>query len=217
MLRAASDGNTDARSLFAGNYAGPVRAYLGHRWRGNRMASAIDDAVQDVFVECMKPGGVLERADPEKGDFRALLYGVARNVARRHEKGVRRPDGGEGGSVYLDELPGQEAALSRVFDRAWAEGIVQDAVLRHARAARAGDAGMRFRYRVLRLRHRDGLPVREIAEKLEQDDVESVHNAYRRARREFRTHFRAAVTQHTGAAPEVVDLECQRVSSLLAG
>ena len=86
MLRAASAGDTNAKSTFARSYTAPIRAYLGHRWRDTPYASAIDDAVQDVFVECMKPGGVLDHANQELGDFRALLYGGARNIARRFEK-----------------------------------------------------------------------------------------------------------------------------------
>ena len=34
-----------------------VRRYLGHRWRGERWADAIDDAVQEIFVELFREGG----------------------------------------------------------------------------------------------------------------------------------------------------------------
>ena len=49
-----------------------VRAYLGARWRSSPMLQELDDAVQDVFVECLRHGGVLERARPgQPGGFRA--------------------------------------------------------------------------------------------------------------------------------------------------
>ncbi len=73
----------------------------------------------------------------------------------------------------------------------------------------------RRRYRILRLRHQKGLPVREIAAKLDVTDVDTVHNAYRRARREYRVFLQEAVAFHTGAPPESVDAECRRVMDLL--
>ena len=141
VLRAASDGDEGARSMFARSYERPIRAYLVHRWQGQTLATEVDNAVQDALFECIKPGGVLERADPEKGGFRALLYGVVRNVARRYEEraavaGKRAPDT----SVYLDELAHEAEALSRVFDRAWAQSLLREAVQRHEAAARSGRA-----------------------------------------------------------------------------
>jgi len=38
----------------------------GHR-SAQQPSAAIDDALQDVFVECIEPGGALERADPTNG------------------------------------------------------------------------------------------------------------------------------------------------------
>ncbi|MCR9245147.1 MAG: hypothetical protein NXI31_08940 [bacterium] len=102
-----------------------------------------------------------------------------------------------------------------MFDRAWARSILREAVLRHARAARRGDDSYRRRYRILRLRHQQGKPIREIAATLNEQDVDAVHNAYRRSRREFRTLLRDVVAKHTGAGPESIDAECRRVTELL--
>ena len=215
MLHAASAGDASARSTFARSYLTPIRNYLGHRWRDAKLGAAIDDAVQDVFVECFKPDGALIGADQQNGEFRALLYAVVRNVARRYEERAARPSHGQGGSVHLDDLPDRAEALSRVFDRSWAEAIVRDAILRHARAARRGDSDTRLRYRILRLRHQEGLAIREIATRLAQPDIDAAHIAYRRARREFRVHMREATAHHTGVGPDALDAECRRVSILL--
>ena len=178
--------------------------------------TAIDDALQDCFVECLKPDGVLDKADQERGDFRALLYGVVRNVARRFEKRAANPTHVQpADSVHLDDLPAQQEALSRVFDRAWARSLLREAVLRHAQAARRGDEATRTRYRIVRLRHQQGIPIRDIAAQLNAPDVDAVHNAYRRGRREFRTFLREVVARHTGAAPASLDAECRRVTDLL--
>ncbi len=216
VLRAASDGDAAARAVFARSYAGPIRAYLKHRWRDRSIASHIDDAIQDVFVECYKPEGVLERAEPGRGDFRALLYGVVRNVARRYEertaKSIHRAPKE---SVYLDELPHQADALSRVFDRTWAQSLLREAVERHRTASGDGDPEALHRFRVLRMRHDDGFAVREIATKLGEPDVAKVHNDYRRARREFAVHLRAVVARHTGVEGDDIDTECRRLTGLL--
>lgn len=215
-MRAASAGDTIAKSTFARSYTATIRAYLGHRWRGTPHGGEIDDAVQDVFVECLKPGGALEGADPARGDFRALLYGVVRNVARRFEERRAQQDGrSPDTSVHLDELPARSEELSRMFDRTWAQSLLREAVLRHVRAARRGDADYRQRYRILRLRHQQGLPIRDVADRLGVDDVDRVHNAYRRARREFRTFLRDVVRRHTGASDASLDDECRRVTELL--
>lgn len=180
------------------------------------MIADVDDALQDVFVECIKPDGVLHRADPARGDFRGLLYGVVRNVSRRYEeraaqRGQRRP----GESVYLDELPAQDEALSHLFDREWAGSLLREALLRHASAARNGDGGARRRFRILRMRHQRGLAVREIAAALGEPEVEQVHNDYRRARREFGGVLREVVAARTGAQGAAVDAECRQLIELL--
>jgi RNA polymerase sigma factor (sigma-70 family) len=216
VLRAASSGDAGARSMFARSYAGLIRAYLKHRWRDRPVAAHVDDAIQDTFVECYKPGGVLERAKPGRGDFRALLYGVIRNVARRYEertaKSIHRAPGE---SVYLDELPHQADALSRLFERSWAQSLLREAVEQHRTASENGDPEANRRFRILRMRHDDGLPVREIAATLGEADVARVHNDYRRARREFAVHLRAVVGKHTGAEGDDIDIECRRLTALL--
>ncbi|MEZ6038254.1 MAG: sigma-70 family RNA polymerase sigma factor [Planctomycetota bacterium] len=218
LIDAASRGDPDARELFARHYAQPIRDYLRRRWVNSPRRDDVADAQQEVFVECMKPGGALDRADAAKGDFRALLYGVVRNVARRFEERAARELGrAMHESVFLDGLPHQAEALSRVFDRSWAQMIMQEAAAAQERAARDGDEAYRTRFRILQLRHRDGLPVREIARQLGVVDVESVQNAYRRARRDFRACLRLVVATHTGAPANRVDEECRRVLEMLEG
>lgn len=216
VLHAAAKGDPSARATFAQSYSRPIRAYLRHRWQGAALQTEIEDAVQDVFVECYKPGGVLERADADRGDFRALLYGVVRNIARRYEeRAAKRGHGSGGESVYLDDLPHQAEALSRVFDRSWAQSLMREAVQRHAAAVAAGEPDAQWRYQILRLRHEKGMPIREIANTIGEPDVAAVHNAYRRARREFAVHLRAVVTTHTGASDADVDEQCRRLGDLL--
>ena len=118
-------------------------------------------------------------------------------------------------SVYLDDLEHRAEALSRVFDRSWARSLLREAVERHRIAsADAGPEAAR-RFRILRLRHDDELPIRAITEELGESDTARVHNDYRRARREFAGHLRAVVATHTGATGESIDAECRRLTGLV--
>src|SRR5262245_53103142 len=84
VIHAAAAGSARDREEFARRYGPVVRTYLASRWRSSPCLQQLDDAVQEVFVECFRPDGVLARAERDRG-FRPFLYGVARNVARRIE------------------------------------------------------------------------------------------------------------------------------------
>ena len=76
-IRGAAEGDRPSRERFAARYDPVIRSYLGARWRLPDDAAEVDDAAQDVFVECLRTDGPLRRADPERaGGFRAFLYGI---------------------------------------------------------------------------------------------------------------------------------------------
>src|SRR4051794_29608573 len=126
LLRGAAAGGEEPRAEFAARYAPVVRTYLASRWRNTNLLQDLDDAVQDVFVECLSEGGLLERVRADHpGGFRAFLYGAVRNVAlRAEEQRARRLARRPSVDVDLAEVPGDEVTLSRVFDRAWARAIL---------------------------------------------------------------------------------------------
>jgi hypothetical protein len=215
ILRDARQGDSSAKEAFARSYDGPIRAYLRHRWRDRPVHREVEDATQEVFVEALKPGGVIDQAQPENGEFRGLLYAVVRNVARRFEERAAKARAREtNGSVYLDDVPARAEALSKVFDKKWAQSLIRTAIRRHEEQAQ-GDAEALRRFHVLRMRHDDGLAIREIAANLDIEDVASVHNDYRQARRAFASHLREVVATHTGAHGAAVDRECRRLADLL--
>ncbi|MGL4551785.1 MAG: RNA polymerase sigma factor, partial [Gemmataceae bacterium] len=122
VIRAAAAGSPADREEFARHYLGVVRAYLGGRWRGSGLRRELDDAAQEVFVECFRRGGVVEAAGAGRvPGFRAFLYGVVRNIARRYEG---RPVGDAG---PVPEVASDEANQSRLFDRAWARAVMAEA------------------------------------------------------------------------------------------
>jgi hypothetical protein len=61
-IRAAAAGSPADRDELARRYLGVVRAYLAARWRGSDLRPDLEDAVQDVLVECFRQGAALAAA-----------------------------------------------------------------------------------------------------------------------------------------------------------
>lgn len=223
LVRRAAADDGEGRSVFASHYLPVIRSYLRARWAGGPLIGRVDDAVQDVFLECYRDGGVLHRADEgRRVAFRAFLFGVIRNVALRFEGDLR----GErqevrASTIFLQALPGREASLSRVFDDAWARSLmVQAGELQRRWAESKTGAAARAAAReieLLELRFQDGLPVRKIAAQWGQD-AQSVHRLYQKARQTFHECLRAVVrAQMSSQTSEGVDRECERLFRLVTG
>ena len=120
LIEGAASGRFADRDEFARRYLPAVQAYLLARWKESPLAQERDDAVQEVFVECFRQGGALERVHRDReGGFRAFLYGVARNVARRVEdRKARRKEIQAASAGDLDRVETDDVTLSRAFDRA---------------------------------------------------------------------------------------------------
>jgi RNA polymerase sigma-70 factor (ECF subfamily) len=214
VIRGAASGEAAAREEFALRYQPVIRAYLGARWRRTPLYDQIDDAVQEVFVDCFKDEGALARVDSRlPGGFRAFLYGVVRNVARRfEERRYRQREVQPGSRLDLEELPAEDEALSRVFDRAWALAVVMQAADLHAlRATERGGVSVR-RLELLRLRFGEGMPIRDIARAWNEDPV-TLHADYARGRSEFKTALREVL--RTLHPDREVETECDRLLELL--
>lgn len=205
----------EANSSFSRAFLPVVRRLLDVRWRGTSMHGDLDDAVQEVFVECLRDDGPLSRVDAARGTVSAVLFGVTRNVAKRFEtRAAKRADRDEGVHAALDDIASREASLSVVFDREWARTMVRLAGDRMRAEAETGSPGARLRAEVLRLRFTEGLPIRDIAAQWEVDP-DSVHRAYAKAREEFQRHLRQVVAEHAVRAEEDLDQEVARVLNLL--
>ena len=211
IIRGAAEGNVLDRAEFARRYAAVIRSYLGARWRGGPLFAEIDDAAQEVFVECFRADGPLSRADPEAaGGFHAYLYGVVRNVARGVEKRYRANRELSGGSKFdFDRVEGNDAPLSAVFDRAWGASLLRLGAERQARHAKGDDGAMR-RVELLRLRFGQDLPIREISKRWDAEPAR-VHKEYRKARQEYLAALREVVGEHHGGTPAETEAECVRL------
>ncbi|MBI1852153.1 MAG: sigma-70 family RNA polymerase sigma factor [Planctomycetes bacterium] len=215
VVMGAAAGRRADRNEFARRYEPVIRAYFCARWSGSGRRSEIDDAVQDVFVECFKAGGALERVDSDRpGGFRSFLFGIIRNVAARFDAKNQRGESATTDSVPSD-LESSETSLSRVFDRAWARALVREAAaLYEARAGNLGDDAHK-RVEILRLRFREDMPIREIA-KLWGEEVVQVHREYARARIEFKDSLMEVIAfQHPHSRKEA-ERECDQIIQLLS-
>jgi RNA polymerase sigma-70 factor (ECF subfamily) len=214
VIRSAAEGNAGAREAFAHRYEPVARACLAARWRETPLIGEIDDAVQEVFLECFRADGVLVRADREQGDFRAFLRGVVRNVARRvEERRARLRERQPGSGFDLDGVENDEGGLSSVFDRAFAISLLEQAVLRHREIARERGEACRRRVELLRLRFQDGMPIRDIARRWGHDPAR-VHKDYAKAREEFREMLLDVLAFHHPRSRAEAERECERLLRL---
>jgi len=214
VLRDAATGDEAARATFSTTYLSTVREFLGNRWRGRVLLGDLDDATQEVFIECLKPGGALERADQARGEFRGLLFAIVRNVARRFEsraaeRGRLRPED----SAWLQQVVADQPGQATMFDQSWARTLLRQAKQRHRDRAAAGDDDCRKRLELLERRFGDDQAIRHIAAEWGVE-AQEVHNAYRKARKEFYQCLRETVAFHSPADADL-DEECQRVLSHL--
>jgi RNA polymerase sigma-70 factor (ECF subfamily) len=217
LIESAAAGDRAARDAFAERYLPVVRAYLEARWRQRLSRTEFDDAVQDVFVECLKHEGVLEYQRSRRGrGFRAYLFGVVRNIARREDE-VRarkldppRTDAFDGSAVM-----GDDDTSSRMFDRAWAAAVMREAVRKQAEHARANGEAALTRVELLRLIFQEGRSIADIARDWDAP-YDQLYHDYARARREFETALREVVAFHAPGSDVAVERECEELMNLLA-
>jgi RNA polymerase sigma-70 factor (ECF subfamily) len=213
VIHAAAAGDPGERAEFARRYGPVIRTYLAARWRSSPCRQDLDDAVQELFVECFKPAGVLARAEQGRGDFRPFLFGVVRNVALRLER-LRGRDTPSADPLDLDAVADDGPSASRAFERAWATALFREAGrLQEQRAAERGEAACR-RVELLRLRFQDGLPIREIARRWGTDTA-GLHHEYAKARREFKAALVEVVAFHHPGTTAEVEQECANLLTSL--
>jgi DNA-directed RNA polymerase specialized sigma24 family protein len=210
LIHAAAGGDRAARDGFARLYEPIARIYLAARWRQSTCLATMDDAVQDVFVECFKSNGVLDKVVETHPDgFRAFFHGVLRNIARRHEsaRGVSQR--------FSDNLAADETSLSRAFDKAWARSLLKEAARVQAEDAHASGERAVKRVELLRLRFQEGLPIRDIAARW-SENAAKLHHEFAIARDEFRAALRKVVAFHMPAAGQPqLETACRAVLELL--
>lgn len=214
VIEGAAAGNRADRGTFARLYLPIVAQYLRKRWLGTPLADQVDDAVQEVFVDCLRANGALSRADRRRQrSFRAFMYGVTKNVAR----GVEARSARARAQVALEDLEladGRDGEVSEEFDRAWARAVLNEALrlqVENARAASDATAALR-RVELLRLRVYEGQPARTIA-KLWNVDPAYLHRQYAQARNEFQHALRLTLQEKSGLLDGVTEEDLMELLS----
>ena len=212
LIEDAAAGSAAAREALAGRYLPLVRRALSARWAGGPLAVEIDDAVQEVFVECLRDGGVLERVEVERPDsFRRFLRGVARNVARRiEERRAERRDRPRSATFHADAWSADETSFEEAFDREWARSVLREATERLAEAAQSADERARQRVELLRRHYGEGVELAALAREWGQPPRAVYHEA-ELALAEFEGALKEAVAFHHPDHPELVLGECRRL------
>ena len=130
--RQQSDEGARAREDFAQKYYRPVREFLRVLVQDEEQAQVL---AQEFFTRLSGPGGLFERANPEKGAFRDYLQRALRNLVIDHYRRNRKEDlethpdqesSGGWEALTLPRFPAAEAA----FHRAWVEGTLAEALTR---------------------------------------------------------------------------------------
>lgn len=217
VIQGAARGERHDQEEFSRRYTPVVRAYLAARWRKSAIASEVDDAVQEVFLECFREGGVLDRVTQERPRaFRAFLFGVTQNVALRFEaRAERSREVPAGSAVDLDGIEHSGAPLSQTFDRAWARALLKEALnLQRIESQALGERAQR-RIELLRMRFEQGMPIRDIASAWNADPA-LVHREYLLARKEFRAALVAVLKFHHPASDAEAEQELSLIRALLS-
>jgi len=216
LIECAAAGDRGARENFADRYLPLVRAYLEARWKTRLSRPELEDAVQDVFVECLKEQGVLERNRSRRGQgFRAYLLGAVRYVALRAEsRRARTLDAARAEGLEPERLPDDEDSCSRVFDRRWAATIMREAAeLQRERAQVQGAQALR-RVELLRRIFQEGQRIADIAREWGLA-ADALHREHARAREEFSSALREIVAFHAPDSDGAVERECAELIELL--
>lgn len=216
LIHEASVGADAAREAFVRRYQPAIETALRMRWRTGAARGEIEDAAQEVLFDCLRDGGALGRADPERaGGFRPYLRGIVRTVALRWEarRHRHREQGVATGHWELEADP-RAGDIERAFDRAWAEDLVREAADRLRAWADTRGAAARRRVEILELRFAEGLPTRRIAEQLGLP-AKQVQKQYALARAEYEAMLRQVVAVHDPGSEEQVAAECRALLAIL--
>lgn len=210
VIRGAAKGRPADREELARRYQGIVKAYLTARWKVSPLSQEVGDAGQEVFVECFRQGGVLEAVDQGRVPrFRAFLYGVIRNVARRFECRPTPP------AALPWDVPSPDEDQATLFEKTWAQAIMAEAGhLLREQALKHGPEALK-RVELLQLKFRNNLPVREIAQ-LWGEPAERVHHAYAHARKEFRAVLLEVIAFHQPGTPAEIEAEAADLLRVLS-
>jgi RNA polymerase sigma factor (sigma-70 family) len=224
LVVAASDPKRkEVRSALASlceNYWYPLYAYLRRR---GYPADQAQDLTQEFFIRVLE-GRYLDRADPEKGRFRAFLLTSLkffaadeedRNRAQKRGGGALLPLEFSSGEERYQREPSHDETPERIFERRWALSVLdrvvqklRDEFVRHGRPEHFE------RLKVFLLGHSDA-PYAALAHELNTSEG-ALKVAIHRLRKRYRELFRQEIAD-TVADPAEVESELRFLAAVLTG
>lgn len=221
VLAAGDPRREEARSALASlceNYWYPLYAYLRRRGYSSDQAQ---DLTQGFFIRVLE-GRYLDRAEPEKGRFRAFLltslkFFVADEEHRRraHKRGggVVVPLEVSSGEERYQREPAHEETPERIFERRWALSVLERVVenLRNE-FVQHGRPEHYERLKVFLLGKSDA-PYATLAQELNTSEG-ALKVAIHRLRKRYRELFRQEIAD-TVADPREVESELRYLAAVL--
>jgi len=222
VLAAGNPERKEARSALVSlceSYRYPLYAYLRRR---GYPADQVQDLTQEFFMRLLE-GRYLDRADPEKGRFRAFLltslkFFVAdeedRQRARKRGGGVLVPLEFASGEERYQREPGHDETPERIFERRWALSLL-DRVLEKLRNefVHHGRPEHFERLKVFLLGQSDA-PYAALAREMNTSEG-ALKVAIHRLRKRYRELFRQEIAD-TVADPTEVESELRYLAAVLA-
>ena len=222
LVAAAGDPQrTEARSALISlceNYWYPLYAYLRRR---GYSADQAQDLTQEFFIRVLE-GRYLDRADPEKGRFRAFLLTSLKFFVADEEDRQRASKRGGGAVVSLEFSAGEERyqrepshdeTPERIFERRWALSVLdrvveklRDEFVQHGRPEHFE------RLKVFLLGQSDA-PYAALAREMNTSEG-ALKVAIHRLRKRYRDLFRQEIAD-TVADPAEVELELRYLAAVL--
>ena len=212
-------GADEALSDLCRNYWPPLYAFVRRRGYG---AADAEDLVQGFFAQFLN-NRAIKKSDPLRGRFRTFLLSSIENfLANEWDRASAVKRGGKFCFVPLDELAAEErdtldsirpATPDAVFDRRWAQAIVDNAVTHLRQEADARGKGKLFE-ELKAFLTMDVSSYESVALKLNLP-LSAVKAAIHRLRGNFRALVRREVAR-TVASPTEIDEELRYLSSVLA-
>ncbi len=224
VLLAGAGGSPEAEHALAHlcqTYWYPVYAFFRREGRNPEEA---EDLTQSFFAMLLERQD-LARVHPAKGRFRSFLLASARNFLRNESNHARRLKRGGGKEILsMHGMPAEEwyrlepvddCSAEKLFERRWAEALVEQALMRLREDCIA--AGQSERFEVLRdfvLGDPGDMSYVQAASRLDLTES-AVTSAIHRMRSRFRELLRIEVS-HTVNNPGDVEAEMRDLLAVLS-
>jgi len=218
LVRRATSSIEDLDALLR-IYWSPVYAYIRRSGRNRNEAA---DHTQEFLTRIILERGLLEKADPDRGRFRALMKTALGNFlideARRERSRKKH--------LHTSFLPRDETALNLAepaadeapadaFDRQWATTVL-DQALERVRAECQGELAPHWRAfeaNILgpAIQGSSPIPMKDLADEIGADSPEQVSSMIQTIKRKFRRALRDVVATTVDGESEIeAELELMR-------